>query len=210
MIGGVAGGLAEWLDVDPTIVRLGWVVAALLTQGLAIAVYIAMIFLVPEEPWAATESSFASAAEGQSVDAARTTSSLSTAESPAAGVTSAGNAPSAPAESAASAPPPTAPLPEWQPGATDWRDARRRERDAQRAARRQARIERGDRGPGSGVVLLGVLLILAGIYFLVREYVPDIQWNLVWPVALVALGILLVVRSLGIGGRGSAPPSTPA
>ena len=51
MLAGVAAGMAEWLDVDPSIVRLVWVVAAIGTAGMAILVYIAMAIVIPEEPY---------------------------------------------------------------------------------------------------------------------------------------------------------------
>ena len=39
MWAGVAGGLAEYFDLDPVVVRLIWVAAGVLTGGLAIPVY---------------------------------------------------------------------------------------------------------------------------------------------------------------------------
>lgn len=50
MIGGVAGGIAESLHVDPTIVRVGWVLLAFATNGLLVLVYFVLLFLVPEGP----------------------------------------------------------------------------------------------------------------------------------------------------------------
>jgi phage shock protein C len=50
MFGGVAGGIAEEIDVDPTLVRIAWVVFALLTGGAALLVYFALLFVIPEEP----------------------------------------------------------------------------------------------------------------------------------------------------------------
>lgn len=50
MISGVAGGVGEWLAVDPTLVRVAWVVLAFITGGLALIVYLVMIFVVPEGP----------------------------------------------------------------------------------------------------------------------------------------------------------------
>ena len=49
MLGGVSGGMGEYFDVDPTLVRLGWVLAALLTCGAAIVLYIACWFLMPSQ-----------------------------------------------------------------------------------------------------------------------------------------------------------------
>lgn len=47
MISGVCKGVAVYLDADVTVIRLLFVLAAVLTGGLAILVYIAMMFLVP-------------------------------------------------------------------------------------------------------------------------------------------------------------------
>jgi phage shock protein PspC (stress-responsive transcriptional regulator) len=48
ILGGVAAGLADYLAVDPTAVRLGFVLLALL-GGLAVPVYAAAWLLIPEE-----------------------------------------------------------------------------------------------------------------------------------------------------------------
>jgi phage shock protein PspC (stress-responsive transcriptional regulator) len=50
MIGGIAGGIAENLGIDPTIVRIGWVVLALVTNGVLVLVYFLLLFLLPEAP----------------------------------------------------------------------------------------------------------------------------------------------------------------
>lgn len=47
---GVAGGLAEMFDLDPSLVRIVWVLLALLTGGLALVVYVVMAIVVPERP----------------------------------------------------------------------------------------------------------------------------------------------------------------
>ena len=48
MLAGVAAGLADYFDIDPTLVRIGFVALALL-GGLAVPVYLAGWLLVPEE-----------------------------------------------------------------------------------------------------------------------------------------------------------------
>jgi phage shock protein PspC (stress-responsive transcriptional regulator) len=48
MLAGVAAGLADWFDVDPTLVRLGFVVLAAL-GGVAVPIYLAAWLLLPEE-----------------------------------------------------------------------------------------------------------------------------------------------------------------
>ena len=55
MISGVSGGLAEHYHCDPSIVRIGWVVLCFVTGGLALLVYISMIFIVPKDIQNATE-----------------------------------------------------------------------------------------------------------------------------------------------------------
>jgi phage shock protein C len=50
MLAGVAGGIANYLDVDPTLVRLGWVLAAIGTGPIAVIAYLACALIVPREP----------------------------------------------------------------------------------------------------------------------------------------------------------------
>lgn len=49
MIAGVAGGLGEYLNMDPTLVRLLFVLFAL-AGGPGLLVYLVMLLVVPEEP----------------------------------------------------------------------------------------------------------------------------------------------------------------
>jgi phage shock protein C len=46
---GVAGGLAEYFDVDPTLVRVLWVALAILTSGAAVALYVVLWFVMPRD-----------------------------------------------------------------------------------------------------------------------------------------------------------------
>lgn len=48
MISGVCGGVAEFFGVDPTIVRLIWVLVALTSFGLGFIAYIIAVILIPE------------------------------------------------------------------------------------------------------------------------------------------------------------------
>lgn len=50
MLTGVCGGIAEYLDIDPTVVRVAFVVATLLTWPMAILLYLALAFIMPERP----------------------------------------------------------------------------------------------------------------------------------------------------------------
>lgn len=48
MFMGVAGGLAEYLDLDPTLVRLVFVILGLASFGHAILIYLVLALLMPE------------------------------------------------------------------------------------------------------------------------------------------------------------------
>jgi phage shock protein C len=50
MIFGVCGGLGEFFGIDTTIIRLLFVVGALLGFGSFVLIYLVMFFVVPEEP----------------------------------------------------------------------------------------------------------------------------------------------------------------
>jgi phage shock protein C len=73
-----------------------------------------------------------------------------------------------------------------------------------RAARRAAR---GDRGGMSGGMILGGFLVLLGVFFLVREYLPNIDFDWFWPLILVGLGVALLASSLGRGPRSGGTTS---
>ena len=47
---GVCGGLAEYFDIDPTIVRLAWVALALACGG-GIVAYIVAAVVIPDKPY---------------------------------------------------------------------------------------------------------------------------------------------------------------
>ena len=44
-------------------------------------------------------------------------------------------------------------------------------------------------------MLVGGGLVLIGLWFLVREYLPDIDWGFVWPLPLVAAGVVILVSA---------------
>ncbi|MFB9237391.1 PspC domain-containing protein [Plantactinospora siamensis] len=50
IVAGVASGLGRYFNVDPTLVRVCFAVAGLLTAGVALLAYPIMWFLMPEEP----------------------------------------------------------------------------------------------------------------------------------------------------------------
>ena len=57
MVAGVAGGVAQLLNIDPSLIRVAWVILVPFTGGIAILVYVVMAFVVPEEPVAGADAS---------------------------------------------------------------------------------------------------------------------------------------------------------
>ncbi|RKI78436.1 PspC domain-containing protein [bacterium 0.1xD8-71] len=49
MICGVCGGIGEYLSLDPTVVRLLWLVCSLASCGTGLVVYIVAAVVMPEE-----------------------------------------------------------------------------------------------------------------------------------------------------------------
>ena len=196
VISGVAGGLAERLDLDPAIVRVAWVVLTILSGGVLLLVYIVMALVVPEEPegyvppnhrpwqpegaWQQGGPAGSGQGYGPSVAAAGGVGPSAGDQGPAPGAsdTPPGGASFGPgAPTGPGSPSPTTGQPMSR---SDWR-----------AARRAARRERG----AGGAIVLGLLLVLVGGWFLVRRYVPEIDAGLIWPIIIVGLGVVLIAGS---------------
>jgi phage shock protein C len=198
LIGGVCAGVADRLDLDPSLVRVGWVLLTIFTGGAFLLLYIVMLFVVPEEPlggippmppppgpgavpgWQPPEAgtgTWAGPAAAASTTAAATAGDTPSGEQPAAaGWQAPGAAPTAPPQAA------------WVP--PDQAHASRR---AERAARRRQR-------DGTIGLIFGVLLVLLGLYFLFRQQVPDVDLSAFWPIAIIVLGALLLLRAFRFDG----------
>ena len=174
MLAGVAAGVADALDADPSIVRVVWALLTILTGGVAFVVYIVMAIVVPEGPGGATA---ADRSWGPAAGAG-----FAAGAAPAPGDASPSDAQAAPGDMGSSFASPTT---SW----ADDREARRAERRARRAA--------GD--PGRGGLIAGLVLIVIGAFFLIREFVPWFDWRLWWPIGLIGLGLLLLVFALRPG-----------
>lgn len=48
-LAGICGGMAEYLGIDPTLVRVIWILAALFSFGIVILLYLVLIFVIPSE-----------------------------------------------------------------------------------------------------------------------------------------------------------------
>lgn len=56
VLSGVAGGMAEYFEIDPVFVRLGWFASVFVTGGISILVYIVMVIVVPRGGYASPSS----------------------------------------------------------------------------------------------------------------------------------------------------------
>ena len=157
VLGGVAAGLATYLNTDPALVRIAWAILVPLTGGAAFLAYIVAWIVVPEEP----------------VRTARVVD-------PAVGADADATVPpadDAPAYAAGAGEPMTGP---------EWTEA-------------EPEPPRSDGRPG---LVVGIGLVLLGVWFLVRDYLPPIDWGLIWPVVLIGIGgLILVTTSRARGGR---------
>ncbi|CAN5772755.1 hypothetical protein BH24CHL6_BH24CHL6_14250 [soil metagenome] len=149
VLAGVAGGMAETYDMDPSLVRVVWALLILFTGGVFLILYVIMALVVPlgaAEVMGAHESDFSEASNAS--DGGTETTEM-------------GYAPAPPY-----AGPPT---------------------------RRQPARGRGD---NSGPLILGALLIIIGGLFLLQQFFP-IDIGRLWPLAVIAVGVLLIVGAFG-------------
>ncbi len=181
IIAGVAGGLAELWDLDPSVVRIVWALLMLLTGGIFLLIYVIMWIVVPEEgsgrygtpvpPWPADPNAAPGAAQAEAAPPQ-----------------------AADAQATAAAP------------ATAW-TARAEARQARHAAREARRAARRARGENPAAIVIGAILIIIGALFFVQQFLPNLDIDLFWPLLLVGLGILVLVIgfSRDSGTKGSPP-----
>lgn len=151
MLAGVAGGVAEMLDADPSIIRIVWALLIFVTGGIALLVYIVMAIVVPERP------------AGMPIATATALGTSAPTEPLSEGSWRAPDGSAVPMAAAA----PSAPRPRGDPA------------DRTRAG-----------------LIFGLLLILLGAFFLIRQFIPAIDVSLWWPAAAILAGVLLVVLAL--------------
>jgi phage shock protein PspC (stress-responsive transcriptional regulator) len=183
VIAGVAGGLATWLAIDPSLVRVAWVLLAIFSGGLFVIVYIVMMFVVPLPPpgWIPRPRGYGGAGSGAAPG-----------WQPGSGWT--GEAPGAAGQG-------------WQPGAGGQPDAQGQGWPAGGAGQPAApepasgwstqppqaawtAPRRGNAG-----LVAGVVLIVLGVWFLIDQYVR-IDWDLIWPVVIMVAGGGLIAAAL--------------
>jgi phage shock protein C len=187
MLAGVCGGIGEYFAVDPTLVRLLFVLLAVFT-GVGVLAYIVLWIVVPEEGSRPLYEEWKSQAGGEASPESAASGAAPTGGAPADAPPSPAT-PETPAAPAAPAIPVTTELPAASGGgpvpvtrvsqtaSDDWR----------------MRHEGGRRRGGVG---LGIILIVVGGVLLVNRLVPQLNidiWRL-WPLLIVAIGLAMILR----------------
>jgi phage shock protein C len=186
-LAGVAGGMAEYLNIDPTVVRVLWILAAILTGGLVLLAYIVLAIITPENPYlAAGPAPVGYPGYGPGAGAAGYGPT---------GYTQAAN-PTTASAAGWSAPPAS---PTWSP---DWAAAA--------AADAQARQQARGRGFGAAAIVGTVLIVIGGIA-LADAALP--AWSsaaVLGPAVIIALGAAIVVASVRRTATPAAETAAPA
>ena len=199
VLGGVCAGLADRLDLDPALVRIGYAILALVTGIFPLLVlYVIMVVVIPEEPaWAGVRPVVPQPAgptwPGTGGSAAPTGPDAQAA--PPGGDATGAAGPSQPAPMPAD----PAAVPGWiPPGYSGGWDNRswREQRSAARATRRAERVARraGRRDDPVPAIIGGLFLVGLGAFFLLRNTF-DIDWSVVWPVVLIAFGVVVLIAA---------------
>ncbi len=177
VIAGVAGGLAVYLNLDPSMVRVAWVLLAILSGGIFILVYLVMMIVVPLPPvgWvprprAGSGPAWPSGGSGWQAGSPPPGSPPPGASPGAVPGWQAGEGTSwgGPPESGWGQTPGASPAPAWTPQKAD---------------------------SGNAGLVFGAVLVLLGAWFLVDRYI-DVDWNLLWPVIVIGLGVVLMVGAM--------------
>ena len=208
VLAGVCAGLADRLDLDPALVRIGYAILALVTGIFPLLVlYVVMVVVVPEGPtWTGVRpvgpQPAGTGVPGTGGPAASTSGDAETPADAAAQAAGMASDPAAPTGATPAQAMPTAPgaMPGWIPPGVpggwdsgdrrDQRSADRVARHAERAARRAER--RSDPVPA---IIAGLFLVALGAFFLLRNAF-DIDWAVVWPVAVIAFGVVVLIAAV--------------
>ena len=139
LIAGVCGGLAEYFDVDPSLVRLIFILAIFL-GGAGLVVYLVAWLIVPENPEQSPTASFTKHQQMKEEvvgELKRVGSSL--------------------------------------------------------AEKFEATVEDGEERPErQSTVFVGIALIVMGAAFFLKNFIPWLDLESLWPVFLIGVGVLLL------------------
>lgn len=184
-LAGVAGGMAEFLDIDPTIVRILWIVVGFASGGLALVAYIILALVIPQSPYIAGPGGWAPYPASQGGWAPAPTP-----------------APTAADPGAAAAPgwttPPTAPGAGWNAPAAGWNAPAAPGPGWYAAPYAQPQYRQPDESRGIGAAgIFGIVLIVIGAIALADAAVPGwIAGAIIGPAVIVALGAALLASSI--------------
>jgi phage shock protein C len=126
VFGGVAGGMAEYFDVDPVLIRIAWVIG-IFTFGLGFLAYIILMFIMPKKPYEVITNE-----DG-------TLSSFSD---------------------------------------SDLKPNRKQNK-----------------------LTFGIILIVIGVLFFINNMIPQLPFHLLWPVALIVIGAMIIFKSFMNGSN---------
>jgi phage shock protein PspC (stress-responsive transcriptional regulator) len=178
MWAGVAGGMAEYFDLDPALVRLLWVAAAVVSGGLAVPVYILAWIILPRDDrppvvgtgaWRDWSQEFHAETQRLADEARHVADEVRHA-------------------------PKSAPSSEQRPASAEHGASASEEAWWQSEPHLERHRHHGRHPRSAGIVLvgLGVLLLAAnaGIF-------SWIEWRTMWPLIFIGLGVILLARQTG-------------
>jgi phage shock protein C len=207
MWAGVAGGLAEYFELDPALVRLMWVAATIVTGGLAVPLYLLAWIILPRDDrppvrgpqqWRDWSEEFHAETQRLAEEARRMAGEVREASQT-------WHEPQ-PTDQAAPPPPRDAATEKGAPTPTAYTPPPYTQTPPYTAPQHEPWVSPSDlehqrrhHGPprSAGVVLvgLGVLLLAAnaGIF-------AFINWSTMWPLILIGLGVILLAKQTNWGG----------
>ena len=199
-IAGVAGGLAAWLNLDPSLVRVAWVLLAIFSGGIFVIVYIVMMIVVPLPPpgWVPRPRGSGPPPGGvpgwqPGGPGAATGSDPGMGWGPYPGPGSAAPSDIPPNWPGWTAPGPDEPAPGGAWGLEDSAPSPASATGTGWTAPQQP--AQSSSGRGNAGLVVGVILVGLGVWFLVDQYVR-IDWEVLWPVAIMLLGGALIAGAL--------------
>jgi hypothetical protein len=180
--------MAEYFEIDPALVRLLWVAAAVVTGGLAVPAYILLWILLPRDDrppvvgtgaWRDWSDEFHNETQRLASEARRVADD----------VRESSQSWRAPGQTEASPPPAGETAAPQQSGQEPWWQS-------DRYVERPRNHRHHPRSTGIVLVALGVLLLAAnaGIF-------SWIEWRTMWPLIFIGLGVILLARQTGGWGR---------
>ena len=198
MWAGVAGGMAEYFDIDPSLVRLLWVAATIVTGGLAVPVYILAWIILPrdERPpvggpnvWSDWSHEFHNETQRLAQEARRMADEAREhgyVWHPTAPTDQPSSSSAEPARDPASdkGTPVTSHYPTHGTQEAWWQSERYIE---------QRRHRHHPKSTGVVLVALGILLLI------VNSGLFTIEWRFMWPLIFIGLGVILLARQAGWG-----------